>query len=136
LKKASDLAARVQRAPNDFAKIARESSEHKDSAAKGGDLGWVPETQLIPEIRAAVVRMTKGELSPPIRSASGWHIVRLIDRKPSASKPLSEVRETIVANMRLRKAQDAERAYLEGLLGKATVNVNQAELQKLQAGIK
>ena len=77
LKKASDLAARVQRAPNDFAKIARESSEHKDSAAKGGDLGWVPETQLIPEIRAAVVRMTKGELSPPIRSASGWHIVRL-----------------------------------------------------------
>jgi peptidylprolyl isomerase len=91
---------------------------------------------LIPEIRAAVVRMTKGELSPPIRSASGWHIVRLIDRKPSASKPLSEVRETIVANMRLRKAQDAERAYLEGLLGKATVNVNQAELQKLQAGIK
>jgi peptidylprolyl isomerase len=136
LKKASDLAAKVQRAPNDFAKIARESSEHKESAAKGGDLGWVPETQLIPEIRAAVVRMTKGELSPPIRSTSGWHIVRLIDRKPSTTKPLSEVRDTIVANMRLRKAQEAERAYIEALLGKATVNVNQAELQKLQAGIK
>ena len=137
LKKASDLAARVQRAPGDFGKIARESSEHKESAAKGGELGWVPETQLIPEIRAAVVRMTRGELSPPIRSASGWHIVRLLNREPSsATKPLSEVRETIVANMRLRKAQEVERAYIEGLLGKATVNVNQAELQKLQAGIK
>jgi peptidylprolyl isomerase len=136
LKKASDLAARVQRAPNDFAKIARESSEHKDSAAKGGDLGWLPETQLIPEIRASVVRMTKGELSPPIRSTTGWHIVRLIDRKPSTTRPLSEVRDTIVANMRLRKAQEAERAYVEALLGKATVNVNQPELQKLQAGIK
>jgi peptidylprolyl isomerase len=136
LKKASDLAARVQRAPNDFAKIARESSEHKDSAAKGGDLGWLPETQLIPEIRASVVRMTKGELSPPIRSTTGWHIVRLIDRKPSTTRPLSEVRDTIVANMRLRKAQEAERAYVEALLGKATVNVNQPELQKLQAGIR
>jgi hypothetical protein len=46
------------------------------------------------------------------------------------------VRDTIVANMRLRKAQEAERAYIEGLLGKAAVNVNQAELQKLQASIK
>jgi peptidylprolyl isomerase len=136
LKKASDLAARVQRAPGDFAKIAQESSEHKDSASKGGDLGWLPETQLIPEIRASVVRMTKGELSPPIRSATGWHIVRLIDRKPSTTRALSEVRDTIVANMRLRRAQEAERAYLEALLGKATVNVNQAQLQKLQAGIK
>jgi peptidylprolyl isomerase len=136
LKKGSDLAARVQRAPNDFAKIARESSEHKESAARGGDLGWVPETQLIPEIRTSVVRMTKGELSPPIRSATGWHIVRLMDRKPSATKPLSEVRDTIVANMRLRKAQEVERAYIEGLLGKATVNVDQAELQKLQSGVK
>lgn len=136
LKKGSDLAARVQRAPNEFAKIARENSEHKESAAKGGDLGWLPETQLIPEIRASVVRMTKGELSPPIRSATGWHIVRLSDRKPSTTRPLSEVRETIVANMRLRKAQEAERTYLEALLGKAAVNVNQAELQKLQAGIK
>jgi peptidylprolyl isomerase len=136
LKKASDLAARVQRAPDDFGKIARESSEHKESAAKGGDLGWLPETQLIPEIRASVVRMTKGELSPPIRSATGWHIVRLIDRKASATRPLSEVRDSIVANMRLRKAQEAERTYIEALLGKATVNVNQAELQKLQSGIK
>ncbi len=136
LKKASDLAARVKRAPNDFAKIARESSEHKDSAAKGGDLGWLPETQLIPEIRASVVRMTRGELSPPIRSTTGWHIVRLIDRKPSTTRPLSEVRDTVVANMRLRKAQEAERAYIEALLGKATVTVNQPELQKLQAGIK
>jgi peptidylprolyl isomerase len=80
--------------------------------------------------------MTKGELSPPIRSTTGWHIVRLIDRKPSTTRPLSEVRDTIVANMRLRKAQEAERAYVEALLGKATVNVNQPELQKLQAGIR
>jgi peptidylprolyl isomerase len=135
-KKAADLAARVQQAPNDFARIARENSEHKESAAKGGDLGWVPETQLIPEVRAAVVRMTKGEVSAPIRTAGGWHIVRLADRKPSSIKPLAEVREQIVATMRLRRAQDVERRYVEDLLSKSAVNINQTELQRLQSTIK
>ncbi len=135
-KKATDLAARVQHAPADFAKVAREASEHKESAAKGGDLGWLAETQLIPEIRASVLRMTKGELSPPIRSGTGWHIVKLIDRKASSPRPLDEVRGSIVANMRLRKAQETERTYIEDLLGKAAVNINQAALQKLQGAIK
>ncbi len=135
-KKAADAAARIQKSPWDFAKLAKELSEHKESAAKGGELGWVPETQLIPEVRAVVVRMTKGEVSPPIRSAAGWHIVRLSDRKPSVTKPLADVREQIVTAMRARKAQDAERRYIEELLSKSSVTVNQSDLQRLQAGIK
>ena len=135
-KKAVDIAARVQKAPADFARIARETSDNKDSAAKGGDLGWVPETQLIPEVRAAVTRMTKGEVSAPIRSAGGWHIVRLTDRKSSVTRPLPEVRDQIVATMRLRRAQEVERRYVEDLLSKSAVNINQADLQKLQAAIK
>ncbi|HTS52596.1 MAG TPA: peptidylprolyl isomerase [Burkholderiales bacterium] len=135
-KKAVDVAARVQKAPADFAKIAKESSDHKESAARGGELGWVPETQLIPEVRAAVARMTKGEVSAPIRSDGGWHIVRLADRKVSVTRPLPEVRDQIVATMRLRKAQEVERRYIEDLLSKSAVSVNQADLQKLQAAIK
>jgi len=135
-KRAVEVAARVQKAPGDFARIAKESSEHKDSAAKGGDLGWVPDNQLIPEVRNAVARMTKGEVSAPIRSASGWHIVRLGDRKPSVVQPLGDVRDQVVLSMRTRKTQEAERSYIEGLLSKSNVQVNQADLQKLQAGIK
>src|SRR5262249_16177646 len=105
-KKAVDVAARVQKAPAEFGKIAKETSENKDSAASGGELGWIPETQLISEVRAAVSRMTKGEVSAPIRSARGWHIVRLADRKVSVTRPLPEVRDQIVATMRLRKAQE------------------------------
>jgi peptidylprolyl isomerase len=135
-KKAADLAARVQKTPNDFAKIARESSEHKDSAPQGGDLGWVPETQLVPEVRTVVTRMTKGEVSAPIRTAGGWHIVRLADRKPSATRPLAEVREQIVAAMRLRRAQEVERRYIEDLLSKSAVTINQSELQRMQSVIK
>jgi len=134
-KKVTDVSARLQKTPADFAKIAKESSEHKESGATGGDLGWVPETQLIPEIRVVVTRMNKGEISTPIRTANDRHIVRLSDRKPSGVRPLPEVRDQLVASMRLRKAQEGERSYIESLVGKSSVTVNQVELQKLQGGL-
>jgi len=105
-KKITDISARLQKTPADFARIAKESSEHKESGANSGDLGWVPETQLVPEVRVVVTRMNKGEISAPIRTANGWHIVRLSDRKPSSVRALPEVRDQLIAGMRLRKAQE------------------------------
>src|SRR5580765_6319114 len=77
--------------------------------------------------------MNKSEISAPIRTANGWHIVRLSDRKPSSVRALPEVRDQLVASMRLRKAQEGERSYIESLVSKSSVAVNQVELQKLQA---
>jgi peptidylprolyl isomerase len=117
----------------DFAKLAREQSEQKDTAAKGGELGWLPENQIIPEIRAAVSRIEKGEVTGPIRSASGFHIVKLLDKKPPGTRTLAEVRDTIVNQMRLRRAQEIERNYIEGMVSRSQVTINQNELIKLQA---
>jgi peptidylprolyl isomerase len=131
-KKAADLAAKAQAKGADFAKLAREQSEQKETAAKGGDLGWLPENQIIVEIRAAVLRLEKGEVTAPIRSASGFHIVKLLDKKPAGVRPLAEVRETIVNQMRLRRAQEIERNYIEGMVSRSQVTINQSELGKLQ----
>ena len=132
-KKAADLAAKAQAKGADFAKLAREQSEQKETAAKGGDLGWLPENQIIPEIRAAVSRIEKGEVTGPIRSASGFHIVKLLDKKPPGTRTLAEVRDTIVNQMRLRRAQEIERNYIEGMVSRSQVTINQNELTKLQA---
>lgn len=131
-KKAADLLAKAQARGADFAKLARETSEQKETAANGGDLGWLPEPQIVPEIRAAVAKLEKGEVAGPVRTASGYHIVKLLDRKPGGVKSLAEVRDTIVTQMRLRRAQEIERNYIEGMVSRAQVNVNQSELQKLQ----
>jgi parvulin-like peptidyl-prolyl isomerase len=132
-KKAGDLAAKAQAKGADFAKLAREQSEQKETAAKGGELGWLPENQIIPEIRNAVSRIEKGEVTGPIRSASGFHIVKLLDKKPPGTRTLAEVRETIVNQMRLRRAQEIERNYIEGMVSRSQVTINQSELTKLQA---
>jgi peptidylprolyl isomerase len=132
-KKAADVAAKAQVKGADFAKLAKENSEHKDTAPKGGDLGWLPESQIFPEIRVAVVKMEKGDVSGPIRSASGWHIVKLVDKRPAGVRPLSEVQDAIANQLRMRRAQEIERSYVEGLIGRTPQTVNQLELSKLQS---
>jgi len=131
-KKAADLAAKARVKAADFAQLAKDNSENKDTAPKGGDLGWLPETQILPEIRAAVEKMEKGEVSGPIRTPNGWHIVKLVDKKPPSTRPLAEVRDTIVAQMRLRRAQEIERSYMEAMISRSQPTVNQLELSKLQ----
>jgi peptidylprolyl isomerase len=128
-KKADDLSAKL-RAGAKFEELARAASDHKASAAKGGDLGWAPEDQIVPEIRARVVGMTKGEISGPIRGDAGWHIVRMLDTKPAAPRPLAEVTPLIVASLRQNKQQQDEQLYIVQMLQKTPVTLNQAAVRK------
>lgn len=135
-KKIGELSAKLGKSEADFAKFAKENSAHKESAEKGGELGWVSEEQMVPEIRRAVTGMNKGEISPPIKSAAGWHLIRLLDKKPATTRPLADIRANLIVAMRNRKSQDMERAYLEALSIKLPPTINQIELGKLQSGLR
>jgi parvulin-like peptidyl-prolyl isomerase len=135
-KKASEISAKLSKTPADFAKLAKESSAHKESADKGGEIGWVNEEVMVIEIRRVVTRMNKGDISPPIKSAAGWHIIKLIDKRPPSLRPLAEVRPNLVAAMRQRKAQEGEKTYIEALSTKARPTINQIELTKIQDALK
>jgi PPIC-type PPIASE domain len=135
-KKIGELSAKLGKSGADFAKFAKENSAHKESAEKGGELGWVSEEQMVPEIRRAVTGMNKGEISPPIKSAAGWHLIRLLDKKPATTRPLADIRANLIVAMRNRKSQDMERAYLEALSIKLPPTINQIELGKLQSGLR
>jgi peptidylprolyl isomerase len=131
LKKAGDL-ARKARIPNaKFEDLARANSDHKSSAAKGGDMGWAAQDQILQEIRGQVVGMSVGEVSDPIRSAAGWHVVRLEGTKPAQPRPLAEVKDTLITSLRQQKLKDSQQAYVQRLLDKSPVSVNEAGLKKL-----
>ncbi len=134
--KAADLATKARVKGADFGGLAKMSSEHVESAAKGGDMGWVAETALIPELREPVSRMAKGEIGGPIKSPQGWHVVRLDDVREKITRPLAEVRDQIAAAMRMRKAQETEQAYLTFMTNKTPVSINEAELAKIQTAPK
>ncbi len=135
-RKINDLGARLAKSAGDFARLAKENSAHKESAEKGGEIGWIGEDQMVAEIRRAVVKMNKGNISPPVKSAAGWHLIKLMDKRPPALRPLAEVRGNLAAAMRQRKMQEGERVYLEALSTKARPTINQIELNKIQESLK
>ena len=135
-KKIKELGARLAKAPADFAKVAKESSAHKESAEKGGEIGWVSEDQMVAEIRNVAVKLNKGDVSPPVKSAAGWHLIRLLEKKPPSLRPMTEVRASLVSAMRQRKVQEGERVYLEALRTKARPTINQIELNKIVESLK
>jgi len=131
LRKVTEVAARVPAA--DFAQLAREQSEHADSAAKGGDLGFVGADRMLPDILKSVQALAPGQVVGPLKTAEGFHFVKLLESRPVALPPLAEVRTRLVADLRARRAQDLERVYLAQLNSKLAISINEIELGKLQA---
>lgn len=128
-----DLRRKARARGADFAALARQSSQHKDSAENGGDMGWVPETQLLPEIRQAVAGLDKGAVSAPIRSQAGWHLIRLIDRKESRVQGFDEVRPLLVEAVRRQQEAELRRQYIEGLVGAAPPAINEIAVAEILA---
>jgi parvulin-like peptidyl-prolyl isomerase len=130
-RKADDLARQAKSKGANFDALAAANSDVKTGIEQGGALGWASEAEIVPEIRSQIVGMTQGEISDPIRTASGWHIVRMDDTRPAAPRPLAEVHDSLAAALRQRKAQANEQAYLNGLLAKSPVAVNEIGLKEV-----
>jgi peptidyl-prolyl cis-trans isomerase D len=91
--KAKAIAARAQAPGADFAAIARETSDDIGSKDAGGELGNAADLgDLAPVFTAAVATLAPGQVSAPVRSTAGWHVVQLREVVPGSVKPFEEVR--------------------------------------------
>jgi len=130
-KKVADIQTKLKQPKADFAAIVKESSTQADAAENGGDLGWVAETQLLPEIKTRVMGMANGSVSEPIKLADGFHIVKLIDTKAADTAPLAEVREALVQRIRAQRAELLRRTYLARVLEQNPPAINELALSKV-----
>ena len=90
---------------SDFAQLARQYSKDPGSKDQGGELGFFARGQMVPQFEDVAFRLKKGEISEPVESQFGWHIVRIDDRRQRAAPPFETVRERVVASMIHKKAQ-------------------------------
>lgn len=130
-KRVLDMVKRLKAKTAKFADLAANGSDLRNAASSGGDLGWLPETQLVPEVKSAVEGMGKNDISDAIKTADGWHIVQLVDTKPAGPRPLAEVRDAIVQYLRQQKMAANEQTYLAQLLDRDHAAVNELALSKL-----
>lgn len=130
-KLADELAREARRKGADFAALARKSSQHAASAGKGGDMGWLNDSELAPAFRQAIQGLSKGEVAAPAAGAEGLHILKLVDRAEPELQPFEKVRESLARNLRLRKAAEIEQSYLEAMLKRTPLSVNGIALEGL-----
>jgi peptidyl-prolyl cis-trans isomerase SurA len=103
----------------DFAELAKQNSEDA-SASKGGDLGWVAPGDTVPEFEKVMNALKDGEVSPPVQTPFGWHLVQVVGRR---SEELSADRKKIAARqaIRSRKADEAYQDWLRQMRDRAFV---------------
>ncbi len=103
-----------------FEELAKAQSKDPGSAAKGGDLGFFAEGRMVPEFDAALKDMKPGEVSAPVKTQFGWHLIQLVERRPAGKRPYDEVRQDLQSEARTRILSEKRVAKSTALLEGAT----------------
>ena len=104
-KQAEGVLAQVK-AGGDFAELARKFSEDEGSKVNGGDLDYFSRGRMVPEFEAAAFALEPGQVSDLVRSQFGFHIIKVVDKKPAVTRSLDEVRAQIEEQLKRQRADE------------------------------
>jgi peptidyl-prolyl cis-trans isomerase C len=88
----------------DFAELAKQKSKDPGAAAEGGDLGYFTKDQMVPEFAAVAFKLDKGQVSDPVKTQFGWHIIKVEDKRTKPVPEYDKVKDQIETYVS-RKAQ-------------------------------
>jgi peptidyl-prolyl cis-trans isomerase C len=125
-KEAKDVLARLNKGEK-FEDIAKQVSLD-GSKDYGGDLGYFSSEEMVPEFSKAAFALKAGEISQPIKTDYGWHVIKLEDRKQGGAQPFDQVKAGIKAVLMRKKVQDA----VTELRKQAKIEIIDPDLKKLQ----
>lgn len=129
--KVKRLAEALKKDPASFAKLAAAESEEPTSAAKQGEIGWLPEPRIHPDIRAVLPGLKLGAISEPVRMDDGWHFIQVLDIREARVPTLEQIREPLAERLRAEKARLGTETYLADLLSEHPIAINEMALSKL-----
>ena len=115
----------------DFAAVARTSSEEAASASQGGEIGWLTEDQIQPEIREKLPKLSLGSISEPICLKDGWHLLKVLDIREARTPVLDEIRDKLVTKLRADRSRTKRQEFLTGMLKDHPLAINEIELTGL-----
>jgi peptidyl-prolyl cis-trans isomerase C len=122
---AKKVAARIK-AGEDFAKIAIEASKDPGSGKEGGDLGFFTKEQMVAEFAEAAFALKPGEVSAPVKSQFGWHVIKLEERRTKPLPTFDSVKERLAQAL----ANKAQGDMIADLRKKAKIEMTPAPEQK------
>ena len=124
--KAKELAEQIANG-GDFAQLAKENSQDPGSKDEGGMLGYFGRGQMVPQFERAAFGLKTGEVSMPVQSQFGWHLIKLENRRERPPPTFDEVKDRLIGSMVQSKAQDIASQLRE----KAKIEYVDLEVKKL-----
>ena len=117
--RAASLAARA-RGGEDFAALALEFSEDEGTAGNGGDLGTFGRGRMVPEFEAAAFSMAPGEVSDPVKSSFGYHVILVTEAEEEVTEPFEDVRDSIANILKQERASSRGRSLAQAIAAEVT----------------
>lgn len=102
---ADDIVAKLKTG-GDFAALAKEKSKDTGSGAQGGDLGFFAKGQMVKPFEDAAWALQKDEVSAPVQSQFGWHVIKLLEKRTKPAPAFETVKEGILNSLVQQKAQE------------------------------
>ncbi len=112
----------------DFAKIAKEKSLDTVSAKNGGDLGFILKGQMVPEFEAAAGSLKTGEISEPVKTKFGYHVIKVTDKEVGQVAEFEKVKNSLSQFLLTEKQKEVFNSYVEGLKKNYKVEINKEAL--------
>ena len=104
----------------DFAELAKEKSQCP-SASRGGDLGYFARGKMVPSFEEAAFSLTPGKISDIVETKFGYHLIKVVDKKPADTIAFDDVKESIQQYLRADSAKKEIAAHVEKLMKKAKI---------------
>ncbi len=130
-KEANDILARINKGES-FSKLARALSQDKSSAEKGGDLGYFGRGKMVPEFERAALALKPGEVSKPVKTRFGYHIIKLTDIKKGKLANFEQSKESIRRQLAAQKRKALFNSYIEKLKEKTEITKNKDILASIR----
>ena len=105
----------------DFGALAKELSEEPGAKESGGDLGFFPKDRMVPEFSEVAFSQKVGDISDPVRTQFGWHVIKVTDKKAAGTVPYEEVKAQLITYLKAKKREEAAQTLLKSLRTSAQI---------------
>jgi parvulin-like peptidyl-prolyl isomerase len=117
----------------DFTQLAKEKSIDPSAKNNGGDLGFFRWGKMVPEFQDAAFKLKVGEISRPVQTQYGWHIIKLIEKRPVEQTSYADAKKMIQSRLEQTKREQRVKEYFEELKKKVGFKINDQALDLIQA---
>lgn len=128
---AEEIRAKVLEGKHSFAELAKEYSTDPSAQNNSGNLGFFDKSQMVPEFSDVAFSLKVGDVSQPVKSQFGWHIIQVLEKRPAKTLEFSEVKDNLIRTAEQSFKQNARGKKLKETVYTPGLKVNEELINKI-----